>query len=68
MSCYGGTPGAFRSQSHPGGRPFLELAARVPVAAMTEVFPLAAANEALQRLRCGEITGSAVLSVASESA
>ena len=50
------------------GRTFLELAARVPVAATTEVFPLAAANEALQRLRCGEIAGSAVLSVASESA
>ena len=50
------------------GRTFLELAARVPIAAMTEVFPLAAANEALQRLRRGEITGSAVLSVASESA
>ena len=50
------------------GRTFLELAARVPVTATTEVFPLAAANEALQRLRCGEITGSAVLSVASESA
>ncbi len=50
------------------GRTFLELAARVPIAAMTEVFPLAAANEALQRLHRGEITGSAVLSVASESA
>ena len=50
------------------GRTFLELAARVPVAATTEVFPLAAANEALQRLRSGEITGSAVLNVASESA
>lgn len=49
------------------GRTFLELAARVPVVARTEVFPLTAANEALQRLRSGKITGSAVLSVASES-
>ncbi|MYF71760.1 MAG: zinc-dependent alcohol dehydrogenase family protein [Proteobacteria bacterium] len=47
------------------GRAFLRLAARVPVAAMTEVFPLTAANEALERLRSGRITGSAVLSVAS---
>ena len=49
------------------GRTFLELAARVPVAARTEVFPLTAANEALLRLRCGDITGSAVLSVAMSS-
>ncbi|MDD9999352.1 MAG: zinc-dependent alcohol dehydrogenase family protein [Rhodospirillaceae bacterium] len=47
------------------GRAFLKLAARVPVAARTEVFPLTAANEALDRLRSGRITGSAVLSVAS---
>ena len=49
------------------GRTFLELAARVPVAARTEVFPLTAANEALLRLRSGDITGSAVLSVAMSS-
>ncbi len=49
------------------GRNFLKLAAEVPVAARTEVFPLAAANEALQRLRAGRITGSAVLSVAPDS-
>ena len=47
------------------GRAFLRLAARIPVAARTEVFPLNAANEALDRLRSGRITGSAVLSVAS---
>lgn len=47
------------------GRAFLRLASRVPVAARTEVFPLNAANEALDRLRSGRITGSAVLSVAS---
>ena len=50
------------------GQAFLQLAARVPVTAMTEVFPLTAANEALERLRSGRITGSAVLSVAPESA
>lgn len=49
------------------GRTFLELAARVSVAARTEVFPLTAANEALLRLRSGDITGSAVLSVAMSS-
>lgn len=47
------------------GRAFLRLAARIPVAARTEVFQLNAANEALDRLRSGRITGSAVLSVAS---
>ena len=47
------------------GRAFLRLAAGVPVAARTEVFPLTAANEALDRLRSGRITGSAVLNVAS---
>ncbi len=46
------------------GETFLRLAAQVPVAARTEVFPLHAANEALQRLRSGDITGSAVLSIA----
>ena len=49
------------------GRTFLELAARVPVAARSEVFPLTAANEALHRLRSGDIAGSAVLSVATSS-
>lgn len=49
------------------GRTFLELAARIPVAAHTEVFPLDAANEALERLRSGRITGSAVLNVATDS-
>lgn len=49
------------------GHALLELAARVPVAAKTEIFPLTAANEALEKLRAGEITGSAVLSVAPET-
>ena len=48
------------------GESFLRLAARIPVAAKTEVFPLHAANEALQRLRSGDVTGSAVLRVATD--
>jgi propanol-preferring alcohol dehydrogenase len=46
------------------GHEFLELAPRVPVHAEVEVFPLDAANEALDRLRAGEVRGAAVLSVA----
>jgi alcohol dehydrogenase, propanol-preferring len=47
------------------GREFLELAPRVPVRAQVEPFPLAAANEALDRLRAGKIRGSAVIVVSS---
>jgi propanol-preferring alcohol dehydrogenase len=36
----------------------------VPIETHIEVFPLEAANEALDRLRSGEITGSAVLDLA----
>ncbi len=43
------------------GEAFLELAPRVPVRTEVEVFPLAAANEALARLREGRLTGAAVL-------
>jgi len=42
-------------------RQFLDLAPRIPVRTTTETFPLAAANEALQRLRVGAVTGAAVL-------
>jgi propanol-preferring alcohol dehydrogenase len=42
-------------------RTFLELAPRVPVRAETEAFPLEDANEALRRLREGELRGAAVL-------
>jgi propanol-preferring alcohol dehydrogenase len=45
------------------GEEFLALAPRVPVRTEVEVFPLARANEALDRLRAGEIRGAAVLSV-----
>jgi len=47
------------------GREFLELAPRVPVRTQVEPFPLAAANEALDRLRAGKITGSAVIVIGS---
>ncbi|EDY16297.1 zinc-binding alcohol dehydrogenase family protein [Chthoniobacter flavus Ellin428] len=43
------------------GREFLEIAPRVPVNTITQTFPLEAANEALARLRSGQLTGAAVL-------
>ncbi len=46
------------------GEEFLALAPRIPVRTEVETFPLAAAKEALDRLRAGRIRGSAVLQVA----
>jgi propanol-preferring alcohol dehydrogenase len=43
------------------GEAFLALAPQVPVRTACEVFALDAANEALDRLRSGRITGAAVL-------
>ncbi|MCC7483723.1 MAG: zinc-dependent alcohol dehydrogenase family protein [Burkholderiales bacterium] len=43
------------------GEAFLALAPRVPVKTTVETFPLAAANEALARLRAGRVRGAAVL-------
>jgi propanol-preferring alcohol dehydrogenase len=40
---------------------FLALAPKVPVRTETELFPLAEANEALDRLRAGRLRGAAVL-------
>lgn len=45
------------------GEEFLDLAPRVPVRTEIQTFPLSEANEALQRLREGEIRGAAVLVV-----
>jgi len=45
------------------GEQFLALAPRVPVRTEVEAFPLAAANDALDRLRAGRIRGAAVLVV-----
>ncbi len=43
------------------GEEFLALAPQVPVKTDVELFPLARANEALSRLRSGQIEGAAVL-------
>ncbi len=43
------------------GEEFLALAPKVPIETTIEEFPLAAANEALRRLRDGHMTGAAVL-------
>ena len=40
---------------------FLALAPKVPVRTVTELLPLAEANEALDRLRAGRLQGAAVL-------
>jgi propanol-preferring alcohol dehydrogenase len=45
------------------GEEFLALAPRVPVRTEVETFPLEQANEALDRLRRGEVRGSAVLNL-----
>ena len=41
---------------------FLALAPKIPIRTKTQVFPLTEANEALRRLRSGELAGAAVLS------
>jgi alcohol dehydrogenase, propanol-preferring len=43
------------------GEEFLALAPRVPIRTEVETFALAAANEALDRLRAGDVRGAAVL-------
>ncbi|HEY5708318.1 MAG TPA: zinc-dependent alcohol dehydrogenase family protein [Solirubrobacterales bacterium] len=45
------------------GEEFLALAPQVPVRAEVEVFPLEAANEALDAIRDGSLRGAAVLSI-----
>src|SRR6266508_13159 len=42
---------------------FLDLAARIPIRAQTEIFPLEKANEALLRVKRGEVRGAAVLEI-----
>jgi propanol-preferring alcohol dehydrogenase len=46
------------------GEEFLPLAAAIPVRTEVELHPLEAANEALGRLRAGDVRGAAVLEVA----
>ena len=43
------------------GERFFALAAQMPIETATEVFPLDAANTALDRLRAGALQGAAVL-------
>jgi len=43
------------------GEEFFALAPRVPVQTTVQTFPLSEANEALDRLRAGQIRGAAVL-------
>ena len=43
------------------GEAFLSLAERLPLKTHTHAFPLAAANDALLRLRSGQLTGAGVL-------
>lgn len=43
------------------GEAFLAIAPEVPVRTVTAAYPLAQANAALQALRCGTLTGAAVL-------
>jgi propanol-preferring alcohol dehydrogenase len=45
------------------GEEFMALAPRVPVRTEVEPYPLERANEALDRLRAGEVRGAAVLTV-----
>ncbi len=50
------------------GTEFLELASRIPIRTPTESFELGEANIALDRLRRGALTGSAVLEIGGPSA
>jgi propanol-preferring alcohol dehydrogenase len=45
------------------GEEFLGIAPQVPINTEVEAFALDEANEALRRLRAGEIRGSAVLTI-----
>ena len=49
------------------GEEFLALAPRIPVRTAIEVYPLEQANEALARLRAGQVTGAAVLSPSAQT-
>jgi propanol-preferring alcohol dehydrogenase len=44
-------------------REFLDIAAEIPIRPHVQTFPLAQAQEALDRLRAGTIDGSAVLTL-----
>lgn len=44
-------------------RAFLELAARIPIRTHADVYPLADANVALERVKAGRVSGAAVLQI-----
>jgi propanol-preferring alcohol dehydrogenase len=46
-------------------RELLQLAAEIPLRTEVEIFPLAEANRALQKLKAGEINGAGVLEISS---
>lgn len=54
--------------THQDGIDFLALAPKIPIHTEVEVFPLAQANEALSRLRSGDVRGAAVIQVAGNPA
>jgi propanol-preferring alcohol dehydrogenase len=49
------------------GSEFMQLAARVPLHASVQRYPLERANDALRQLRAGEVTGCAALTVATDT-
>ncbi|HVH63373.1 MAG TPA: zinc-dependent alcohol dehydrogenase family protein [Candidatus Dormibacteraeota bacterium] len=49
--------------THADGVEFLKLAPEIPIHTEVEMFPLAQANEALSRLRAGDVRGAAVLEI-----
>jgi len=58
------TLGSVANLTREDGEEFLRLAPRVPVRTEVEVFPLTAANEAIDSIRTGRMHGAAVLQVA----
>jgi len=57
------TLGSVANLTRADGTAFFALAARLPLKIEVQRFPLAQANEALAKLRAGQITGAAVLEV-----
>jgi len=57
------TLGSVANLTRRDGEEFMALAPRVPVRTRVEVFPLEAANEALDAIRGGDLEGAAVLRV-----
>ncbi len=49
--------------THADGEEFLRLAPQIPIRTEIETFELSQANEALSRLRAGDVRGAAVLSI-----